>query len=57
MNNLEDVIQAIKDKKYDTYQEDDITITSTENYNEITQALFDLQKEVKELRKLRDKDD
>ncbi len=48
------VIKSIKEKKYDTYQEDDITITSTENYNGITKELFELQKEVKELRKLKE---
>ena len=49
------VIKSIKEKKYDTYQEDDITITSTENYNGITKELFELQKDMKELRSYIDK--
>lgn len=49
------VIKSIKEKKYDTYQEDDITITTTENYNGITTELFKLQKEMKELRSYIDK--
>ena len=44
------VIKSIKEKKYDTYQEDDITITSTENYNYLTTELVELQKDMKELR-------
>lgn len=47
------VIKSIKEKKYDTYQEDDIT--STENYNGITKELFELQKDMKELRSYIDK--
>ena len=49
------VIKSIKDGLYDTYQEDDITITSTENYNGITKELFELQKEMKEIRSYIDK--